>query len=285
VAYGFLSLNLVGFVVFIFGPTLTSLGLSLTSWDLLTPAIFVGLRNYAELLFRDPLFGLSLRNTLYFAVLAIPAVLVVSLALALALNQPLRGVKVYRTIYFIPVVCSMVAVSVIWKWLFNTEYGLLNSAIRAVGLAPVNWLGNSAVAMPSVVLLNTWKFAGYDMVIFLAGLQGIPEHLYDAAKVDGANRWQAFWRITLPLLSPSILFIVVLSVIGSFQVFDQVYLMTQGGPGNATLVYNFYLYQNAFLYLKMGYASAMAYVLVGIIFVITLVQVRYLGRRVVYELG
>jgi multiple sugar transport system permease protein len=285
VAYGFISLNIVGLVVFWAGPVLTSLGLSFARWDLISSVEFAGLQNYIELLFRDDLFGRALLNTAYYVVLAVPAILLVALLLALALNQPLSGVKVYRTIYFIPVVCSNVAVSVIWKWLYNTEFGLLNYFLGIVGLGPVNWLGNTAIALPAVVLLNTWKFAGYDMVILLAGLQGIPAHLYDAAKVDGANRWQAFWRITLPLLTPSIFFVVVLGIIGSFQVFDQVYLMTQGGPGNATLVYNYYLYQNAFLYLKMGIASAMAYILFAIVFVVTLVQVRFLGRRVVYELG
>jgi ABC-type sugar transport system permease subunit len=271
--------------VFSLGPVVAGLGLSFTTWNLLRPPVFARAANYVALLTEDPLFLLSLRNTLYYSVLSIPLSIAVSLALALLLNQEIRGVKAYRTVYFIPAVVSMVAVSLVWKWMYSKDFGILNGILDVVGLPPVGWLGSADTAMPSIVIMVVWKNMGYDMVIFLAGLQAIPQHLYDAAKVDGAGRWRRFWHITLPLLSPTMFFIVVLNIIASFQVFGPVYLMTEGGPGNRTLVYNYYLYQNAFLYLKMGYASAMAYILFAIIFIVTLIQTRYLGRRVIYEMG
>ncbi len=284
-AWSFLTPNLVGFVVFVVGPVVASFVLSFTQYDLIRPPKFIGLDNYATLLFHDPLMWQSLGNTLYYSVLTIPSGIVIALALALALNQGLRGTIVYRTLYFLPVVTSAIAISFVWKWLYNPDFGLLNWLLSLVNITGPDWLNDPAWAMPSIAAAAVWKSLGYTMVILLAGLQGVPQHLYEAAKIDGASAWERFRHVTLPLISPSLFFVTVISVIGSFQVFDQVYVMTQGGPGHATLVYNYYLYQNAFQYFKMGYASAMAYILFAIILVATLIQVRLLNRRVVYDVA
>jgi multiple sugar transport system permease protein len=285
VALLFLLPNLTGFTLFHLGPVVGALVLSLTQWDLLSPPSFVGLSNYTTLIFEDPLFWESLKNTALYSLLSIPAGIVASLSLALAMNQRIRGITFYRTIYFIPVVSSMVAVAMVWRWLYNTDFGMFNHLLWLAGLPAVNWLGEPTLALASVALMSIWKGMGYNMVIFLAGLQGIPRTLYEAADIDGANAWLKFWKITLPLLSPTLFFVSVMAVISSFQVFDQVFIMTSGGPGTSTTVYNYYLYKNAFMWLKMGYASAMAYVLFAIIFVITVLQVRVAGGRVQYDLA
>jgi multiple sugar transport system permease protein len=279
----FLSPSLLGVVAFILIPTLSSLGMSFTEWSITDPPIFVGLRNYIELVRDDPVFWGALGRTLYYAALSIPLSMAGSLLLALAVNQRLWGMVFFRIIYFIPVVTSMVAWAMIWRWLYALDYGLINMALQRVGLPQVGWLIDRRSVIPALVLMSVWKGLGYGMIIYLAGLQGIPQHLYEAARIDGGNRWQLFWRITMPLLSPTHFFILVTSVIGSFQVFDSVYLMTQGGPGNASRVYNFYLFQQAFRYRHMGFASAMAWILFFIIFVITTLQVRFLQRGVTYE--
>jgi multiple sugar transport system permease protein len=285
VGYAFIAPNFLAFAVFVAGPVVVGLALSFTSWDLLSPPAFVGLGNYRHLLFDDRLFWHTLRNTLYYSLLTVPSGIAISLALALMMNQPLRGVRLYRTVYFIPVVCSSVAVALVWKWFYNTEFGVLNWILSLLNLPPQGWLTSSRWAMPAIALTVVWKGMGYNMVIFLAGLQDIPQHLQEAAAIDGAGSWARLCHVTLPLLAPHLFFILVISIIGSFQAFDMVYVMTGGGPGNATQVYNYYIWQNAFQFFKMGYASALAYVLFGLIFLITLVQVRYLGRRVHYELG
>lgn len=283
--YAFITPNFLAFLVFVAGPVVAGLVLSFTSWDLLSPPAFIGLANYQKILSGDRLFWLTLKNTLYYSLLTVPAGMAVALALALAMNQPLRGIRIYRTVYFIPVVCSSVSVALVWKWFYNTEFGVLNWALSVVGIPPQGWITTSKWAMPAIALTVIWKSMGYNMVIFLAGLQDIPQHLYEAAAIDGAASWARFRYITLPLLTPQLFFVLVISVISSFQAFDMVYVMTGGGPGNATQVYNYYIWQNAFQFFKMGYASALAYILFAIIFVITLVQVRYLGRRTYFELG
>jgi multiple sugar transport system permease protein len=272
----------LGLLVFLAGPLIAGLFISFTNWDMLSPPTFVGLSNYLQL-FRDPFVWLSLKNTLYYSALTIPGIIVTSLALALAVNRAVFVSKVYRTVFFIPVVSSMVAVALMWKWVYNEQFGLLNWLLSRVGLPELGWLSDPRLSMLSVALVAIWKSMGYYMVLFLAGLQGIPEHLYEAATIDGAGPWRRFWNITLPLLSPTMFFVLIISVIGSFQVFDQVYVMTQGGPGNSTLVFNYYLYQNAFEFFRMGYASALAYVLFALIFVITLLQVKLVSKRVHYD--
>jgi len=284
IAFLFLLPDVSGFLVFKLWPVMASLLLSMTQWDLLTRAKFVGLQNYVKLLTDDPLFWISLKNTTYYAALEIPAIIVVSLVLALAMNQRIRGINLFRILYFIPVVSNMAAVALVWAWMYNYDFGVFNFILSKLHLPRVHWLGSEIVVIPSIVLMTVWKGMGYYMVIFLAGLQGIPQHLYEAAEIDGANSWQKFWKITLPLLSPTLFFVGVMSAIGAFQVFGQVYMMTSGGPGNSSRVYNYYLYENAFLFFKMGYACAMAYILFGIVFTVTLLQTRVFGRRVEYSL-
>jgi multiple sugar transport system permease protein len=281
----FLGPSILGFLAFTLLPTVASAGMSLTEWEIVAPPVFVGLSNYVSLLFDDPVFWLSLRLTFYYSALSIPLSMAGALILALAVNQRLWGMVFFRVIYFIPVVSSMVAVAMIWRWLYAMDYGLINLGLMKLGFEQVPWLGDARYVIPAIVLMSVWKGLGYGMIIYLAGLQGIPGHFYEAAKIDGAGAWQMFWRITMPLLSPTHFFMLVTGVIGSFQVFDSVYLMTGGGPGNASRVYNLYLFQQAFRYQHMGYASAMAWILFLIIFVITLIQLRYFQKGVVYELA
>lgn len=282
--WAFVAPSIVGLLVFLAGPLIAGLYISFTNWDMLSPPSLVGFNNYVEIL-QDPFVWLSLKNTLYYSALTIPGIIVISLALALAVNRAVFVNKVYRTMFFIPVVSSMVAIALIWKWVYNEQFGLLNWLLLRLGLPELGWLSDPRLSMLSVAIVAVWKSMGYYMVLFLAGLQGIPQQLYEAATIDGAGSWRKFWSITLPLLSPTMFFVVIITVIGSFQVFDQVYVMTQGGPGNSTLVFNYYLYQNAFEFFRMGYASALAYVLFALIFIITLLQVKFLGKRVHYDQG
>ena len=284
VASLFLLPNIIGFLVFHMGPVFYSFWLSLSEWELLLPPKFVGLGNYSTLLFEDELFWISLRNTVVYSLVLIPGNLILSLILALAINRPLRGITVFRIVYFLPVVTSMVAVAMAFRWLYSYDWGLINYLLHLVGIPPVKWLSDSRIALPAVAMVAIWKNAGYNMVIFMAGLQGIPQALYEASEIDGANGWSKFWRITLPLLTPTIFFVTIMSVIGSFQVFGSVYLLTGGGPGYATTVYNYYLYLNAFRFFRFGMAAALAYILFAILVVLTLLQWRLFGRRVQYEL-
>lgn len=282
--YLFIAPNLISFAVFLLGPIVASLLLSFTDWDLIQAPKFVGLSNYSRML-NDAQLWVSLGNTLKFAALSIPLGIAISLGLALAMNQRLKGITLYRTAFFIPVVASTVAVAMVWRWILNAEFGILNHVLGLFGIARQSWLSNPALVIPSLVLVAVWKNMGYNMILFLAGLKAIPQHLYEAAAIDGANPFQRFRFITLPLLTPTLFFITVLSVIGSFQVFDIVFIMTGGGPGDASRVYYYWLWQNAFKFFRMGYASAMAWALFAVLFVMTLIQVRFLGNRVQYEMG
>lgn len=279
--YLFLLPALGGILVFILGPVVAAIALSFTKWDLLTPAKFIGLSNYQELI-QDPMFRKVMLNTLIFTGASVPLSLILSLGLALALNQKIKGIVIFRTIYFLPVVSSMVAVSLVWRWLYNPNYGLLNYFLNLLHLPSINWLFSTTWAMPAVILMSVWKSLGYNMVIFLAGLQGIPQMYYESAKIDGAGKFQAFKNITLPLLSPTTFFVLVISIISSFQVFDQIFVMTSGGPAHATEVIIYYIYHNAFQIFRMGYASALAFCLFIIIFALTLLQIRLSKRWVFY---
>ena len=274
---------LLGFLIFILGPMLASLYLSCTEWNLITPLRWVGVRNYHTLFLEDRLFWQSLKVTSIYS-LAIPVRLLVALMVALLMNQKIRGLAVFRTVYYMPAVVSGVAVAQLWRWIFNGEYGLLNWGLwRILGVKGPAWLADENWALPALIVMSFWGF-GNSMVIFLAGLQGIPGQLYEAAAIDGASGWRRFLHITLPMLSPVIMFNLIMGVIGSFQVFTSSYVMTRGGPHYATLFYVLYLYQNAFEWSKMGYASALAWVLFLIILVLTLIQFR-LSRRWVYYGG
>jgi len=281
-AYLFLLPNLLLFLAFTIYPVFASFYYSLNEWDLHSPMKFVGLKNYATL-FRDPTFIKVLGNTFYYTAGVIPFQTILGLLIALGLNQKLRFMTVYRAAYFVPVVTSAVAVSIVWQWMYQPQWGVFNALLKQVGLPGPNWLFSTTWAMPSVILLSIWKNVGYSIVLYLAALQSVPESLYESAMIDGANAWQRFWRITLPLISPTTFFIIVLSVIGSFQSFDQVYVLTQGGPARATSVIAHYLYQNGFQYFAMGYAAAIAYVLFALLFVATLIQWRYRSRWVFGE--
>lgn len=287
-AFCFLLPNLIGFVVFMAGPLLSSLGISLLEWNLLNPPTWLGFENYLHLV-QDDDFWLSLRATLYYMLGSVPLGIVSSLLLALALNQKIRGISLYRTIYFIPVVSSMIAVALMWRWMYNPTSGILNYMLDQIfttlhlPFTPPDWLQSRVWAMPAIILMSVWKGLGYNMVLFLAGLQGIPAHLYEAAEIDGATTWYKFRHITLPLLTPTTFFIVIISIIGSFQIFEQAYIMTQGGPARSTVTTVYYIYENGFQWYQMGYASAVAWVLFAFILLVTVVQWKYQDRWVFYE--
>ncbi len=297
-AYLFLSPGLALFFLFVLVPVVAAFYLSFCRYDIIHSPIWIGAKNYARIgrdLANQGVFYLSLRNTAQYAIGTIPIGMALALGLALLVNAGLRGVSIYRTSYYLPVVTSLVAVSMVWMWLYDPSYGLLNYGLelvsraasfvlrREVAIAPQTWLGNPGQAMAAIVVMSIWRGLGYNMVIYLAGLQGIPNHLYEAAVIDGASPWQRFWSITWPLLKPTTAFILVVSVIGASQVFAQVYVMTNGGPNNATTTIVHQIFQNAFSFMKMGYASAMAFVLFGIIFVLSLINLRLLrGGEVEY---
>jgi multiple sugar transport system permease protein len=278
----FLLPSLLGLTVFTLVPIVSSLGLTLFDWDLLTPPKFVGLDNFNNL-FHDSTFWDSLVHTLGFIVGYIPLVMATGLGMALLLNRALKGVAVFRTAFFIPVVSAWVAIALIWQWIFNPQFGLLNYLLGFVGIHGPAWLFDPQWAMPAIILTSVWKDTGFVMVIFLAGLQNIPGEYYEASLVDGANGWQQFRSITLPLLSPTTFFALIISLINSFQVFDQVWIMTAGGPAGATTVLVEQIVKNAFSYSKMGYAAAISWVLFVLVFAVTLFQTRMQKRWVSYD--
>ncbi len=282
IAYAFILPSLLGFLAFLVLPMVASLGISFYDWELLAPPRFVGLQNFQTLI-NDRVFREVVWNTIYYTVGLVPLNLVVSLGLAVWLNTKLRGLTLYRMAFFMPVVTVTVAVALIWRWMYEPNAGIIDTVLRLLHLPAPAWLADPEFAMPAVILMSVWKGFGYNMVLFLAGLQGIPISIYEAATIDGASAWQRFWRITLPLLSPTVFLAVVLTVISSFQVFDQALVMTRGGPANATNTIVLFIYQNGFEFFRMGYASAIAWVLFGVIFVFTLLQMRLQGRWVQYD--
>src|SRR5579883_2672992 len=281
--YIFLSPILIGMLVLSVGPILVSFISSFTQWDIVSPPQWIGAGNYKEIVSSD-LFWQVLRNTFYYVALAVPLTIVLSLFLAIAVNRKLKGIGLFRTVYFLPVVTSMVAVAIVWGWLYNPEYGLINYVLRSwFGVQGPAWLRDPNWAMPAMIIVGVWKALGYNMMIFLAGLQSVPDEYYEAARLDGANTRQRFFSITLPMLTPTIFFVLVVTLIGSFQVFEQTYILTRGGPANATLTISYFIFQNAFQFFRMGYASALAYVLFAIVFVLTLIQLRYQKKWVFYQ--
>ena len=280
--YLFISPWLAGLLIFVAGPMLASLYLSLTRWDLLSPSRFIGLANYQEMLTGDPLFWHSLRVTTIYTLAYVPLDLVGGLACALLVNQKVRGIGVFRTIFYLPSVIAGVGYVVLWMWLLNPQAGLVNTLLHHVGIQGPRWLQDPRWALPAMIGMSLWG-VGRSMVIFLAGLQDIPGHLYEAAAIDGAGRWPSFWRITLPLLTPAILFNLILGVINTFQTFTNAFIATDGGPLDATLFFVLYIYRNAFQHFAMGYASSLALVLFLIVFICTLVIFRTSGRWVFYR--
>jgi len=276
------ALTLIG--VFFFLPVAASLLLSVTDFDLYGIADpgntrFVGFENYARLL-KTPDFWAALKNTFYFALVGGPLTIAVSLGAALLLSSKLvRFKSVFRTIYFTPFVTTLVAVAIVWKYLYHTRYGLFNYALGGLGIGPIDWLGNPHWAMPAIILMAVWKGFGYNMLIFIAGLQAIPEDLYDAAEIDGASAWRRFFSITLPMLAPTLVFVSVITMIGYFQLFAEPYVMTQGGPLRSTTSVVLLMYEEGFRWWRMGYAAAIAFVLFIVILIMTLLQFRLQRER------
>lgn len=278
--YAFIALPVLGFLLFAAGPMVASFYLSFTQYEVLSPPTWVGADNYVRLFTRDLFAAKTMGNTLFYF-LGIPLGMALSLVLAIALNQKLRFQNLFRTLYFIPSICSIVALALLWKWIYHSDYGLINTTLQQLGIETLpRWLEDPVWVKPSLVLMGVWGSLGYNMVLFLAALQGVPKHLYEAAELDGANWWQTFWTVTFPMISPTTFFVAVMSVIAGFQNFDQIFIMTRGGPEFASATYMLWLYQNGFQYFKMGYASAMAWVLAAIIMVITWAQFRASKRWV-----
>ena len=274
---------IVGILVFQLGPLVVSLGLSLTDYDILTKTNVVWFDNYVRLA-TDPLVLKSALNTLYVTVLGVPSQLAVALGLALLLNAETKAMAFFRTIYYLPAITPTVAAAILWRWILQSQWGLLNSALGIVGIQGPLWLGSVIWSKPSIVLMSLWSQGG-SMLIFLAGLKGIPDQLYEAAEIDGANKWAKFTRITIPMLTPTIFFLTVLSIIGNLKIFTEAYVLTQGGPLNSTLFYVYNLFNNAFVYFRMGYASALAWVFFIVVMILTLLQFRLADRWVYYEVG
>jgi len=277
----FLLPNLVGFLVFMVGPTIGSIAISFSSWSLLNAPTFAGLQNYSDLL-KDSVFWQTLGNTAYYVFVKVPLNMFLSLLLASFLNKEIHGRNALRTIFFLPMVASSVSVALIWQPLLDPTSGMVNKLLSFIHLGPYPWILSPNWAMPSVIMVATWKELGYFMVIFLAGLQGISSTYYEAAEIDGANAVQSFWHITVPLISPTTFFVLITSIIGSFQIFDLTTVLTNGGPANATNTLVMYVYQAGFKFFRMGYASAVAYALFVIILAFTLIQNQLSKRWVHY---
>jgi len=272
-AYLFLLPTIVGLLLFTAGPVLASAYVSFTRWDLLSAPRWIGASNYTALL-HDHTFWVCVRNTLYYTAVSVPAGTILALLLAMVMNRPLRGISIYRAIYFLPVVSSGVAVALMWQWLYQPDFGLNNQVLGRTSphMAPIRWLASTVWAMPAIIILSIWQNLGFNMVIFLAGLKGISREYYEAAQIDGAGRWAQFRYVTVPQLSPVTFLVVILSIIGSFQVFDYAYVLTQGGPVDATRTIVYFLFQNGFQWFNMGYAAAIAYILFIMTLVVTAVQ-------------
>lgn len=280
--YLFIAPLFLGIMAFIFIPIVVSLVMSFTKWDIITPPEYIGTRNYIQLLTSDRLFWKVLGNTFRYILLSIPLGVTVPLVLSVLLNQKVPGITFYRAAFFLPLVTSVVAIGLLWRWMYDAEFGLINYVLQQFGIQGQKWLSDPNLAMPAVVFATVWQGLGYNVIIYLAGLQSIPEQLYEAATIDGAGDLQKFFRITIPMLTPQIFFVLVISFIGGFQSFGLIYVMTQGGPVNSTNVYVYYLWQTAFSSAKMGYASAMSWILTLIMVAATLIQVRLSNKWVHY---
>jgi multiple sugar transport system permease protein len=279
--YGYLYLIpfAIFFITFVVYPIFRGLFVSFANWDIVNPPSYVGLENYRRLLFEDGLFRTTLRNTVYYVALYVPIGIVLPMVLAELLYEPILGRTFFRSSFALPIMVSVSATGLIWGWFLNPTFGLLNHYFNMVGLPSQNWLSQPENAMRAVVLVSVWWGLGWNMILFLAGRQDIPEHLYEAAKIDGAGSLALFRYITIPGLMPTTLFVSVVTIIGSFQVFGQVLVLTQGGPGDATRTVSMFIYSSGFLYFKMGYASAAAWILFCIVGVFTVLQFRFLRSR------
>ncbi|MBX3111468.1 MAG: sugar ABC transporter permease [Fimbriimonadaceae bacterium] len=275
----FIAPALLLITLFVIVPCAWGIGLSFTAFDGISKPYFVGFENYARLK-DDPLVWTTLTNTAVFVLFTLPTGLALSLAVAMALDQKwFRGRSAMRAMYFLPNVTSLAAVAFVWQWLLNPEFGLFNALLRSFGLPTPGWLGDPNLAMPTVAAVSVWHGLGFSVLIYISGLKSIPDEVLEAAKIDGASFWQSFRHVTWPLLTPTTMFLTIMGVIGGFQVFQSVYIMTGGGPLDKTRVYLFYLWQTAFQSLDFGYASAMAVLLFAIVLVLTVLQRQYYNRR------
>jgi multiple sugar transport system permease protein len=279
-AYFFLAPALSAIFIFFFLPVIAAFIISFTDFDIyalgnFSSVRFIGFNNYIKL-FDDPLFYTALKNTFYFVVVAAPFSIAISLGAALLLNSKLVKFKaIFRLSYFIPVVTTLVAVAIVWRFIYHQKFGIINYLLSLIGIAPIDWLGDTTTAMPAIILMSVWKSFGYNMIIFIAGLQNIPEDLYEAASIEGASGWQKFKSITLPMLAPTTVFISIITMIGYFQFFAEPYIMTQGGPLNSTLSIVQYMYQEGFKWWNMGYSASIAFVFFFIIMIGTLIQLKF----------
>lgn len=276
-AWIFILPALLGTFIFIIIPVICSFGLSFTKWDLLNPVQFAGLQNYVEI-FNEPLFGKILLNTVVFAVSTSILGVIIPLILAVILNSKIRGSEFYKTAYFLPFITPMIVIGIVWQWIFDPNIGLLNKLLHI----HINWLYDTHWALPALIIVSVWKLIGYNMIIFLSSLSGISNSMFEAAKIDGAGHVKTFLYVTVPMLAPSIFFVIIITAISSFQIFDLIYLMTQGGPLDSTNVLVYAIYKNAFEYFNVGKASAIAYVLFVIILILTLVQWK-LRKKLVFN--
>jgi multiple sugar transport system permease protein len=282
----FLAPYLIGFIVFMGGPIVAVLGLSFTKWDILTPPVFVELENYRKILFQDKMFWKSLRNTVTYIAMVVPLEVILAFFLSVLINRRIRGINIYRAIFFMPFVLSLASIGLLWTWLYSADFGLVGFIFNKLHIPSPMWLYDPKWAMPSIVFTTLWRNVGYYMVIFLAGLQGIPRDLYEAAELDGAAAWQKLRHVTIPLLSPTTFFILVIAVIWAFHVFDLIYIMTGGGrTGNidATITLVYYLYEVGFRWFQMGMASALAVILLALTMVVTAIQFAVQKKWVHYQ--
>lgn len=278
----FTSPAILGFFLWQLGPILATLGLSLTEWNIVGSPDWVGLDNYTRIFTRDPLFGKAISVTFVYTALSVPASIAFAFFLAVLLDQKVRFLPIFRTLFYLPSIVPFIASSYLWLWLFNPDFGLLNAILRPIGLDGGKWIFASSSVLPSLALMSLWSVGG-TMLIFLAALQGVPKQLYEAVEVDGGSAWHKMRHVTIPIMTPVIFFNLVLAVINTLQTFTQPYVMTQGGPNNASLFYVLYLYRKAFAQLDMGYASALAIILLGIIAVLTYIIFRTSSLWVFYE--
>lgn len=281
-AYLFIAPVVLYVFVTSFIPMFTSFYLSFTRYNALSAAQWIGLANYRDILFRDTLFWRALRNTVQYSLEVLPANIALSLSLAILINRKLRGITLFRTLYYLPVVTSAIAVSMIWMWLYERNFGLINLLLDRFGIAPVDWLGRPELALHSIAAMRIWKGIGWNMVIYLAGLQGIPRYLYEAAMLDGATTWQQFRKITWPMLKPVTYYVITMGLISTLQAFTELYAMSRGtgGPLDSTTTIGFLIYQQAFQYYEMGRASAIAFILFVAIFTLSLINVKFFQSRV-----
>ena len=283
--YLYISPFLLGFVLFVLGPALASAYFSLTAYQIISPPRFVGLENYTQALTKDPLFWKALGNTIYYAGIAVPLSLLGSLGCAMLLNQKIMARAVFRTMFFLPSITPVVATALLWVWILNPDFGLINYPLSTIGIEGPKWLGSTEWAKPSLILMHLWTAVGGGaMIIFLAGLQGVPHELHESASIDGANAWHRFINVTIPMLTPSIFLNLILGLIGGLRVFTAAYVATDGGPAYATHFYMLHLFNNGFRFLEMGYASALAWLFTVLVLILTVVQFR-LSERWVYYAG